>query len=92
MQTMGMVPTDQYTLSPPDFTQLPIELPGEEIDKLTLLALENRHDMKAQKRQVDAADQKIRSAKAGRYPTVDLVAALASDYMVLNWGRAMLTH
>lgn len=80
MQTMGMVPTDQYTLSPPDFTQLPIELSGEEIDKLILLALENRHDMKAQKRQVDATDQQILSAKAGRYPTVDLVAALASDY------------
>jgi outer membrane protein len=80
MQTMGMAPTDQYTLSPPDFTRLSLELPGEQIDHLTLLALENRHDMKAQKHQIDAANEQIRSAKAGRYPTVDLVAALASDY------------
>lgn len=80
MQTMGMAPTDQYTLSLPDFTQLFLELPGEEIDKLTLIALENRHDMKAQEHQVGAANEQIRSAKAGRYPTVDLVAALATDY------------
>ncbi|MGB3209269.1 MAG: TolC family protein [Desulforhopalus sp.] len=80
MQTIGMIPTDLYTLSPPDFTQLSLELPDEEIDRLTLLALENRSDMKAQKRQLDAADQQISGAKAGRYPTVDLVAALATDY------------
>jgi len=80
MQTMGMVPTDQYTLSLPDFTQLSFELPSEEIDRLTLLALENRPDMKAQKRQIAAAEQQIRAAKAGRYPTLDLVAALRNDY------------
>jgi outer membrane protein len=80
MQTMGMVPTDQYTLSLPDFTQLTLALPDEKIDRLTLLALENRPDMQAQKRQIDAAEQQIRGAKAGRYPTVDLVAALATDY------------
>ena len=80
MQTMGMVPTDQYTLSLPDFTQLSLELTDEKIDRLTLLALENRPDLKAQKRQVEAAEQQIRGAKAGQYPTVDLVAALATDY------------
>lgn len=80
MQTIGMVPTDHYTLAMPDFKQLSFELPDEEISRLTLFALENRSDMKAQKRQVDAAEQQIRGAKAGQYPTIDLVVSLATDY------------
>ncbi|WP_319550349.1 TolC family protein [Desulfogranum marinum] len=80
MQTMGMVPTDRYTPALPELTKLSLELPDEEIDRLTRLALENRSDIKARKHQVDAAEQQIREAKAGKYPTVDLVAAMATDY------------
>jgi outer membrane protein len=80
MQIMGLAPTVRYQVATPDLEQLALPLADEDLDQLTLLALANRSDVKAQKQQVEAAGQQIRQSQAGRLPKVDLFASLASDY------------
>lgn len=80
MQTLGLPPTDQYTVSPLDFEKLALGLPNEDFVQLAGIALAKRADIKAQEHQVQAAEQKIRGSKAGHLPTVNLAAALASEY------------
>lgn len=80
IQTLGLPPTDQYAVSPLDFDKLALGLPGDDSVQLADLALAHRADIKAQEHQVQAAKEQIREAKAGHLPTVDLAAALASEY------------
>jgi len=84
MQTMGLPPTIRYQVATPDFEKLSLPLTDENLDQLTLLALTERPDLKAQQRQVEAAGQQIRQSQAGRLPRVDLFASLASDYSSLD--------
>ena len=84
MQTMGLPPTTHYQVAPPDFEKLLLPLADEDLDQMTLFALEHRSDIKAQQRQVEAAGQQIRQTRAGRLPKVDLFASLASDYSSLS--------
>ena len=83
MQTMGLAPTVRYQVATPDFEKLSLPLADADLDQLTLLALTNRSDVKAQQRQIEAAGQQIRQSKAGHLPKVDLFASLASDYSSL---------
>ena len=84
MQIMGMVPTTDYQVSPLDFDILPLMAPDTDTTQLTVLALGNRSDLKAQERQVQAAGQQIREAEAGHLPTVDLSVSLGTDYSGLS--------
>ncbi|BCR06306.1 transporter [Desulfuromonas versatilis] len=84
MQTLGLPPTTRYQVATPDFEKLSLPLADEDLDQMTLLALANRSDLKAQQRQIEAAGQQVRQARAGRLPKVDLFASLASDYTSLN--------
>lgn len=80
MQTIGVTPTANYQVTSPDFEKLSLQIPAGDTGELALLALANRSDIKAQERQVDAAQQQIRQTQAGRLPQVDLSARLATDY------------
>lgn len=80
MQTIGVSPTANYQVTSPDFEKLSLQIPAGDTGELALLALANRSDIKAQERQVDAAQQQIRQTKAGRLPQVDLSARLATNY------------
>jgi outer membrane protein len=80
MQTIGVTPTENYQVTSPDFEKLSLQIPAGDTGELALLALANRSDIKAQERQVEAAQQQIRQAQAGRLPQVDLSASLAADY------------
>lgn len=80
MQTIGVTPTINYQVTSPDFEKLSLQIPAGDSGELALLALANRSDIKAQERQVDAAQQQIRQTQAGRLPQVDLFASLATDY------------
>ena len=75
----------------------PVDLPG--VDKvmngnwafsdpagLAAEALEKRPDVKSKKNELMAADQNIREARSGHYPTVDLVFELSSSYTSLDNG------
>lgn len=84
MQSMGLTPTVRYQVATPDLEKLSLPLADEDLDQLSLLALANRSDVKAQQRQVEAAGQQIRQSQAGRLPKVDLFASLASDYSSLG--------
>lgn len=84
MQIIGLAPTVHYQVATPDFEKLPLPLTDKYLDQLPLLAIANRSDFKAQQRQIEAAQQKIRQAQAGRWPKVDLFAGLASDYSSLS--------
>ncbi len=83
MQTMGLTPTVHYQVATPDFEKLSRPFADENLDQLTLLALANRPDVKAQQQQVEATQQQIRQSQAGHLPKVDLFASLASDYSSL---------
>ncbi len=80
MQTLGMVPTADYQVIPLDFETLPLIPPDDETTHLTVLALANRADIKAQEQQIEAAGQQIREARAGHLPQVDLSVSLDNDY------------
>lgn len=84
MQVIGVPPTANYRVSSPDFKKLSLQIPAGDTGELALLALANRSDIKAQEQQVEAAQQQIRQAQAGRLPQVDLFASLATDYDGLN--------
>jgi outer membrane protein len=86
MQTMGLAPTVRYQVTTPDLEKLSLPLADEELDQLSLLALANRSDVKAQQRQVEAAGQQIRQSQSGLLPKVDLFASLASGYSSLGDG------
>ncbi len=49
-------------------------------------ALEKRPDVKSKKNELKAADQSIREARSGHYPTVDLVLELSGSYSSLDNG------
>jgi len=87
MQTLGLTPTIRYQAAIPDLEKLSLSLADEDLDQLTLRALVNRSDVKAQQRQVEAAEQQIRQSQAGHLPKVDLFARLASDYSSLVDGN-----
>ena len=80
MQTMGMLPTIDYQVSPLNFEVLSVMPPDDDSTHLTVLALENRSDIKAQQQQIEAAGQQIREAKASHLPKVDLSVSLGTDY------------
>ncbi|MBU0946071.1 MAG: TolC family protein [Proteobacteria bacterium] len=80
MQTIGVPPTANYQVTSPDFEKLSLQIPAGDTGELALLALANRSDIKAQERQVEAAQQQIRQTLAGRLPQVDLFASLATAY------------
>ena len=84
MQTMGLPPTVRYQVAIPDLEKLSLSLDDEELEQLSLLALTNRSDVKAQQRQVEMAGQQIRQSQAGLLPKVELFASLASDYSSLG--------
>ena len=84
MQTMGMVPTVDYQVSPLDFETLSLMAPDDDTTHLTALALANRSDVKAQERQIEAAGQQVREAKASHLPKVDLSVSLGTDYSGLS--------
>ncbi len=84
MQTLGLPPMTHYQVATPDFEKLSLPLADDDLDQMTLLALANRSDVKAQQRQIEAAGQQVRQARAGRLPKVDLFAGLASDYSSLS--------
>ena len=80
MQTMGLPPMIGYRAAPADFDLLSLLLPETELERLTVAALNDRADIKAQQRQFEAAGQQIRQARAGQLPKLDLFAKLASGY------------
>jgi len=79
MQTMGLAPTTQYQVATPDFEKLPLPLADDDLDQLSLLALGNRSDVKAQQQRIEATGQQIRQTQAGHLPKVDLIASFSSD-------------
>jgi outer membrane protein len=79
MQSIGMTPTIHYQVTSPDFEKLSFTMAAEDSDGLTRRALLNRSDIKAQKRQIEAAEQQVRLNKGDGLPKIDLVADIDED-------------
>jgi outer membrane protein len=84
MQTMGMNPMIDYRAAGLDFDSWSMVLTDEDIERLSVAALNERADIKAQQYQIEASGQQILQARAGQLPKLDLFAKLSSGYNSLG--------
>ncbi len=80
MQTIGLAPMIDYRAAAPDLDSLSMVLADEDLEGLSVAALNDRADIKAQQYQIEAAGQQIRQARADQLPKLDLFAKLTSGY------------
>ena len=84
LQTIGLAPTTAVTIAVPKFQDLAKAQGEEELAKLTAQALNHRPDVLALRKQTQTARVQVRQAKAGYWPTLNLVADAGSAYSGLN--------
>ena len=83
MQTLQLDPTGEYEFVAPLLdTTAALALPP--LDTLVARALAQRADLDAQASRVDAAKQGVKSAAAGRWPTVSLSAGYNTAFTTAN--------
>ena len=71
-------PLGTYAFTAPDLDATPS--PSTDLSALLARALEQRDDLQAQARRIDAAEAGVRGARGGRLPTVTLFASTSSSY------------
>jgi outer membrane protein len=79
LQTIGIDATATVEVVMPDH---PLLKTAPETDPAALVAsaLSRRPDLLARRKEVAASDEQIRVAKAGRYPTLDMVASAGTSF------------
>jgi outer membrane protein len=88
LQSLGRTPPATLELQPPEAIDLTNSLNDIDLEKAWRQALEARPDLRAQNRQIEAAGEKVREAKAGYLPSVDLFAEANSSYNSLTDDRS----
>ena len=86
LQTLGLSPNTTYKTVDIDIDSLlkEIDVPLNSSTELIPQSLEKRSDLEAQQFLVKAAEQKIKTAKAGALPKLYLVMNLGTDYSSVN--------
>lgn len=79
LQSMGISATAEIDVVFPDSVLLQI-IPETDEAALLVTAFTRRSDLLAQQKEVAAATKQIRVARAGHYPTIDLVAAASTSF------------
>jgi outer membrane protein len=79
LQTIGVNATAELEVVMPDNKLLEIA-PDTDPAKLVAAALSLRPDLQARQKEVAAAKEQVRVAKAGGYPSLDLVASAGSGF------------
>jgi outer membrane protein len=88
LQSLGRTPPATLELQPPEAIDLTNSLNDIDLEKAWRQALEARPDLQAHNRQIEAAGEKVREARAGYLPSVDLFAEASSSYSSLTDDRS----
>ena len=87
LQSLGCTPPATVEVVPPDSRDLPALLGSLEPAEVFAQALALRPDLLAQQRQITAANQQIRLARAGYLPSLDLQASGGTSYSSTESGN-----
>jgi len=80
IQVLHLDPLTEYRFVAPDASDLSLSVRNYSPQDLLLAAFERRADLRAQEFSIDAAEQNIRSAKAGHLPSLSLSGSSGSSY------------
>lgn len=80
LQSLGLRPTGAVRLESPDLSPLESAFVAGAAGPVQDASLEQRPDLLARQKQIEAAREQVVQAQAGYWPTLDLSAAVASDY------------
>lgn len=83
VQTLQLDPFGNYTFVAPSLEAASLEAEAHDLEVLLTAALERRADLRAQELQIEAAEEGVRVARSGYYPSVNLFANLGSSYSSL---------
>lgn len=83
LQTIGLPPTTAVEPAAPDLAPLEAALVDRQQGAPDLAALEQRADLQAGTKQIEASREQVSEAQAGYWPTLDLSASINSDYTSL---------
>lgn len=83
-QTLNLAPLEPVTFAAPPDTLLAAAPVDYDVATLVQQALSSRPDIVAQRLQIEAAEQSIRAARAGYYPSISLNASTGTSYSSLN--------
>ena len=79
MQTLQLDPSGRYEFVAPEFDE-PASAQQYEFDSLLVRAIAQRVDLDAEEIRLEAAEQSLRAARAGRRPTLSLTAGYNTAY------------
>lgn len=80
IQVLHLDPLQDYNFLAPDAAELSVKVRSYVPQDLLLAAFERRADLRAQEFSINAAEQNIRSAKAGYLPSLSLSGSTGSSY------------
>jgi outer membrane protein len=87
VQSLGRTPPTTVEVLPPDPLGLVDGLQDADLEQAWQQALAARPDLRARSRQIESARERVREARAGYLPSVDLFAEAGSSYNSLTDGR-----
>jgi outer membrane protein len=80
IQTLQLDPFGTYDFEAPTLAEGPLQEASYDVRTLLQTALDRRFDLKAQRASVRAAEQQVRVARAGYFPTLDLSVNYGSNW------------
>ena len=83
VQILQLDPFGNYTFVAPALESLSLEESAYDLEDLLTTALERRDDLRAQELRIEAAEEGIRVARSGYFPTVTLFGNYGSRYSSL---------
>jgi outer membrane protein len=86
LQTIGLAPTAAVELASTELGPLETSLVAQTLNALDHGKLEQRADLLAREKQLEATREQITAAQAGYWPTLNLSASIGSGYSSLEQG------
>ncbi len=83
VQVLQLDPFGNYTFVAPSLESFSLQPEGYDLEMLLTSALDRREDLRAQELQIEAAEEDVRVARSGYYPTVNLFGSYGSGYSSL---------
>lgn len=80
IQVLHLDPLSDYNFVAPDANEIPLNMRSYVSQDLLVAAFERRADLRAQEFSISAAEQNIRSAKAGSLPSLSLSTSAGTSY------------
>lgn len=83
-QTLNLSPVDSVVFERPGEAVTTPRGADYDVGELVRQAMSQRDDLSAQRLRIDAAEQGVRAARAGYYPSISLNASTGTNYSSLN--------